>query len=54
MKNLNIDKAQVAQRFEKAGQSYTQHAVVQKQICHEVVDIPDGAEVGVLPPVTGG
>ena len=28
--------------------------VVQKQICHEVVDIPDGAEVGVLPPVTGG
>ena len=28
--------------------------VVQKQICHEVADIPDGAEVGVLPPVTGG
>lgn len=28
--------------------------VVQKNICHGVVDIPDGAEVGVLPPVTGG
>ena len=28
--------------------------VVQKQICHEATDIPDGAEVGILPPVTGG
>lgn len=28
--------------------------VVQKQICHDVVHIPDGAEVGILPPVTGG
>lgn len=28
--------------------------VVQKQICNDVVNIPDGAEVGILPPVTGG
>lgn len=39
MKNLNIDKAQVAQRFEKAGQSYTQHAVVQKQICRHLIQL---------------
>ena len=39
MKNLNIDKAQVAQRFEKVGQSYTQHAVVQKQICQHLVQL---------------
>ncbi|NNH37915.1 malonyl-ACP O-methyltransferase BioC [Acinetobacter terrae] len=34
---VNIDKSQVAQRFEKAGQSYTQHAVVQKQICQNLI-----------------
>lgn len=28
--------------------------VVQKNICHSLTDIPDGAEVGILPPVTGG
>ena len=39
MKNLNIDKVQVAQRFEKAGQSYTQHAVVQKQICQHLLEL---------------
>ncbi|MGS0706247.1 malonyl-ACP O-methyltransferase BioC [Acinetobacter sp. ANC 3781] len=34
---MNIDKLQVAQRFEKAAQSYTQHAVVQKQICQDLI-----------------
>ena len=28
--------------------------VVEKQICHDLVDIPDGAVVAILPPVTGG
>lgn len=28
--------------------------VVQKQICHQVTNIPDEAEVAILPPVTGG
>jgi sulfur-carrier protein len=28
--------------------------VVEKKICHELVDIPDGAVVAILPPVTGG
>lgn len=36
---VNIDKSQVAQRFEKAAQSYTQHAVVQKQICQNLIGL---------------
>ena len=36
---VNIDKSQVAQRFEKAAQSYTEHAVVQKQICHHLMQL---------------
>ncbi|ALH95725.1 MoaD/ThiS family protein [Acinetobacter equi] len=28
--------------------------VVEKRICHDLVNIPDGAEVAILPPVTGG
>ena len=28
--------------------------VVEKKICHQWVDIPDGAEVAILPPVSGG
>ena len=36
---VNIDKSQVAQRFEKAAQSYTEHAVVQKQICHNLIQL---------------
>ena len=28
--------------------------VVQNEICHQVTIIPDGAEVAILPPVTGG
>lgn len=28
--------------------------VVEKKICHQVINIPDGAEVAILPPVTGG
>lgn len=28
--------------------------VVEKKICHDLVDIPDGVEVAILPPVTGG
>ena len=37
MKNLNIDKAQVAQRFAKAGQSYAEQAIVQKKICQHLI-----------------
>lgn len=36
---MNIDKSQVAQRFAKAGQSYAQHAVVQKQICQHLIGL---------------
>jgi len=36
---VNIDKSQVAQRFAKAGQSYTQHAIVQKQICQQLLQL---------------
>lgn len=28
--------------------------VVEKKICHQLANIPDGAEVAILPPVTGG
>lgn len=28
--------------------------VVQNELCHQVTLIPDGAEVAILPPVTGG
>ncbi|WP_312968614.1 MoaD/ThiS family protein [Acinetobacter gerneri] len=28
--------------------------VVQKRICHQVTEIVDGDEIGILPPVTGG
>ena len=34
---MNINKSQVAQRFARAGQSYTEHAVVQKQICQQLI-----------------
>ncbi|OTG94106.1 malonyl-ACP O-methyltransferase BioC [Acinetobacter sp. ANC 3832] len=37
MKNLNIDKVQVAQRFAKAGQSYAEQAIVQKKICQHLI-----------------
>ena len=36
---LNIDKTRVAQRFAKAGQSYTEHAVVQKKICQQLLTL---------------
>ncbi|CAB1216752.1 Malonyl-[acyl-carrier protein] O-methyltransferase [Acinetobacter bouvetii] len=36
---MNINKSQVAQRFEKAGQSYTAQAVVQKQICQHLMQL---------------
>ena len=36
---MNINKSQVAQRFAKAGQSYVQHAVVQKQICQHLIGL---------------
>jgi len=39
VKNLNIDKSQVAQRFAQAGQSYTEHAVIQKQIAQHLFDL---------------
>ena len=39
MKNLEIDKAQVALRFAQAGQSYSEHAVVQKQIARQLFNL---------------
>ena len=36
MKNLDIDKSQVALRFAQAGQSYHEHAVIQKQIAQQL------------------
>ncbi|WP_089606257.1 malonyl-ACP O-methyltransferase BioC [Acinetobacter piscicola] len=36
---MNIDKSQVALRFAQAGQSYNQHAVVQKQIAQQLFDL---------------
>lgn len=36
---MNIDKRRVAQRFAKASQSYTQHAIVQKQICQQLIQL---------------
>jgi malonyl-CoA O-methyltransferase len=34
---MRIDKAQVAQRFARAHQSYKTHAVVQQQICQQLM-----------------
>jgi malonyl-CoA O-methyltransferase len=39
VKNLEIDKAQVALRFAQAGQSYSEHAVVQKQIARQLFNL---------------
>nr|WP_086205776.1 malonyl-ACP O-methyltransferase BioC [Acinetobacter sp. ANC 4648] len=39
MNTVKIDKSQVAQRFAKAGASYTQHAVVQKKICQHLLQL---------------
>ncbi|WP_166171090.1 malonyl-ACP O-methyltransferase BioC [Acinetobacter sp. SA01] len=36
---MNINKSQVAQRFAKAGQSYAEHAIVQKQICQQLLQL---------------
>lgn len=36
MNQMKIEKAQVAQRFAKAGASYTEHAIVQQQICQSL------------------
>lgn len=36
---MNIDKSQVAQRFAKAGKSYAKHAIVQKQICQQLLQL---------------
>ena len=36
---VKIDKLKVAQRFEKAAKSYTEHAVVQKQICRNLMQL---------------
>lgn len=35
---MSVDKALVAQRFAKAGQSYVEHAVVQKQISAQLFE----------------
>ena len=37
--NSDIDKSQVALRFAQAGQSYTEHAVIQKQIAQHLFDL---------------
>lgn len=37
--NLKIDKAQVALRFAQAGQSYTEHAIVQKMIAQHLFEL---------------
>lgn len=39
MNNLNIDKSQVALRFAKAGQSYVEHAVIQKKIAQNLYEL---------------
>lgn len=39
MKKIEIDKSQVALRFAQAGQSYSKHAVVQKQIAQQLFDL---------------
>ena len=39
MRNLAINKSHVALRFAQAGQSYTEHAVVQKQIAQHLFDL---------------
>lgn len=39
VKNLAIDKSHVALRFAQAGQSYTEHAIVQKQITQHLFDL---------------
>lgn len=39
MNNSKIDKSHVALRFAQAGQSYTQHAVVQKQIARQLFEL---------------
>ena len=41
MKKLEINKAQIALRFAQAGQSYTQHAVVQQQIAQQFHKLPE-------------
>ena len=37
--NSEINKSQVALRFAQAGQSYTEHAIVQKQIAQHLFDL---------------
>lgn len=39
VEHLGIDKIQVALRFAQAGQSYTEHAVVQKKIAQQLFDL---------------
>lgn len=39
MQQSHIEKAHVAQRFAKAHQSYDAHAVVQKQICRQLMQL---------------
>ena len=36
---VKIDKLKVAQHFEKAAKSYTEHAIVQKQICQNLMGL---------------
>lgn len=36
---MSLNKNLVAQRFAKAGQSYSEHAIVQKQICQNLTNL---------------
>ncbi|HAS96368.1 MAG TPA: malonyl-[acyl-carrier protein] O-methyltransferase BioC, partial [Acinetobacter nosocomialis] len=36
---MSLNKNLVAERFAKAGQSYSEHAVVQKQICQNLTSL---------------
>ena len=39
MNPSQIDKSRVALRFAQAGQSYTEHAIAQKQICQHLMQL---------------
>jgi malonyl-CoA O-methyltransferase len=39
VKTLKLNKSQIALRFAQAGQSYTEHAIVQKQIARHLSDL---------------
>ncbi|WP_028357373.1 MoaD/ThiS family protein [Brackiella oedipodis] len=50
--------SELQQRGERWQQALAENKIfkfaVNGSICHQITAIPDGAEVGILPPVTGG